>query len=306
MIKYNFQINKERCFAYWIQAMTKWNWYFDEKEFKYYKNIAGNFDYKENELLEKFKKQILKREPDGGYLWLWDRYSGKQIVNSEDQKLWVLLEKQFSKKFNVIWEKESYKLLKWKEMLKDYDFNKRNNFFVKIEKFFGKTLNQTINVELCLEYNKNSPSGHVKKEFDNLILLNISNLKDELIDKIINTLVHETSHLLDYSSGKEELLKKSYLKIINLKGIKQKKPSWKHLITESIITSIAGVDFSDDEENLKKFDYENNKNNYSYQIKSVAYRLRDLIKDYLDNNKEMDQSFADAVVKTWLDFRIKS
>ena len=39
MIKYNFQIDKETCFIYWIQSIVEWNWYFNKKEFDYYKNI---------------------------------------------------------------------------------------------------------------------------------------------------------------------------------------------------------------------------------------------------------------------------
>ncbi len=137
----------------------------------------------------------------------------------------------------------------------------------------------------------------------------------KIIKKVMDSLVHETSHLIEYESDKNRLLKDSYERIIKPKNLPQDNPSWYHLIIESVITSIAGADFSyaaseifpnqpiANEENLKKFDYQNNKTNYSYQIKSVAYRFRELTKEYLDNNKEMDGLLADAIVKTWLDFR---
>jgi len=314
MIKYNFQINKNLNFVYWVQSIIKWNWYFNKKECDYFNGIAGNFNSAEEKILSSLK--LILQKPENAYKWIWDRYSEKPISDKKEFDIWEKSKNILNDKFELIWQKELPKILEWKEKLEGYQFNDLEKFLKSIQNFFGVDFKKEIAVQLCLSYRNDLPGAHVKKGFKNLIVLNISNLDKKIIKEVIDTLIHETSHLIEYESNKNQLLRDSYERIIKPKNLLQDNPSWYHLITESVITSIAGADFSyvaskifpnqaiTNEENLKEFDYQNNKTNYSYQIKSVAYRFRELIKEYLNNNKEMDRFFTDAVVKTWLDFRI--
>ena len=284
--------------------MVEWNWYFNKKEFDYYKNILGEFNRKEKESLINFKKLLQK--PDATYKWLWSRYSKIPIDDEQEFQILQNIKNNLSDKFEIIWNQEFPKLLEWQNMLKNYSFSRFNKILNSIQIFYGADFNdEEITVRLCLNHQNNFLGGHVKKEFKNLILLNISNLDKKLSSKAVDGLIHETVHLMDYSSDKSRLLKKSYLKIIAPQKIEQKNPSWRHLIIESVITSIAGVNFNI-KENLDKFDYEKHKDDYSYQIRAVARQIKELTKEYLDNNKEMDISYSDKVAQTWLNFRLRA
>lgn len=319
MITYKFEIDKDACFVYFVQSLFKWSWYFDVKEVNYYlTEIKEQPTEKERKAIEKLKK-ILQKETNG-YLWLWDRYSGKEIVNEEEAAQWQFVQEVFRDKFEALWQKESLKLAAWKNILQNYQFEKLNHeIFSKTACFFGVDVNlfKTVTVKLFFYHNPERPDGHVKKEYDNLIILNISNVSQNNIQEVISTLAHETIHLFDYASEKSELLKNSYIEIIKPLKLEQKNPSWHHLFRESVIAGIAGSLFSGNylnqklfsqprggKEEYKLFDYQRNKENYGGQIKAVASCSAEITAEYLNAGREMDEKYCNEVAITWLNLRI--
>ena len=295
MIEYKFKIDKEACFAYWAQSLIKWVWYFNKKEAQYYLDISGSLTHDEQIVLQKLKK-ILKKE-DTGFLWLWERYVGGKIANSNDHLEWENINKILKNKFEKIWQKESLKLLNWQKILQTSSYDKLNEIFLKVNDFFDVNIktNKTITVKLFFYYNKNSHAGHAKKEFNDLIIINLSNLDTEHFDKVINTLAHETIHLIEYASPISDiLLKNSYFKILkpqlfknslfnlftnffnlismiltkrfNLLFVKEG-PKWRHLFIESIISSMAGNLVSNSYINQKLLNQKNiSKENYTIEF----------------------------------------
>src|SRR3989339_1861599 len=102
MFLYNFKINKEICFIYWVQSSIEWNWYFCQKEYDKWVQITGNFNDEEKNVLESFKK-ILQKE-NNGYTWLWNRYVGNKIYDKDENKKWQYLRKILENKFEILWK----------------------------------------------------------------------------------------------------------------------------------------------------------------------------------------------------------
>ncbi len=315
-MRYKFTINKEVNFTYWLQASTDWIWYFNPKESEFYQSLTGEFNDQENQELKKFARflrppKIYSIIPDfrkRGYVWLWNRYAEMPIKNYRQEKYWRQVKLIFTPKFDILWSKHHPHLEFWRKKLEKQDFSSVNQIIKRAEIFFGSKFEEEIKIQLCLSYDKNPCSGHVKRGYKNLIILNISNFDHKNIYKVFDTLTHETIHLVFYDSNKNDLLNQAYKNIIKPIGISQKNPSWKHLFIESIVTSMAGKNFSYFNQ------YLNNKGvnlssapvwgaTTNQQIIKVAYELRDITNRYLEEGREMDQNYADNMAKIWLRFK---
>lgn len=318
MIKYNFIVDKETCFVYWVQSLIKWGWYFDKKEFDYYRGLAKPLTNNEKKSLELLKSILQKN--GNQFLWLWNRYAEKKIENPEEYRIWKVIRLNLSDKFEAVWAKEKKNLQCWQKILNKYSFRFLAAPYKKIYNFFkAKTPKnkQTINVKLCFHWDKKFPAAHVQRNFKNLIILNISNTKQIEIKRIINILAHETIHKIEYASPLSPiLLKNSYKKIIKPKRIEIEGIKWKHLLTETIITSMASLRFNsyidriliDNPERgkpdkIKELNFRRirrNRKNYSFLIKIAASRIEELTTGYLDKNKIIDQNYCDAIASAWL------
>lgn len=338
MISYNFEIDKEACFADFAQSLIRLNAYsFARNQFNHYFSIEKPLTNEEKKVLEKFKERLQKRndgfiwlwdkyvkkEEGAGFFWLWNRYSGVKIENQKDALLWQNIHQVLDERFERIWIEELPKLTVWQQKLQQYSFTYLNNIiFYKIAIFFGVNINSwnKITTKLFFCYDKNFPFGSAKREFKNLFILNISNVSLEHINKVINVLAHETAHLIEYTSPlSEELLKNSYLRIIKPAGLKRKGPPWRHLFVEAVITSIAGSGHSynyvkhklfydpnaPQENKSTVFDYNKMPNNYAYQIRAAVAQIIDLTIEYLDKEKKIDQEYSDAIARAWQDLRQK-
>ncbi|HDQ16707.1 MAG TPA: hypothetical protein ENN31_01130 [Candidatus Vogelbacteria bacterium] len=308
---FRFQVDKEVNFVYWLQSITNWNWYFNSKEYQFYQELTGEFDNKEKLILKKFANflkppeiyKIFSNYRKRGYLWLWGRYARIPITSSREKRYWQRVKSTMLQKFEILWSEHLPLLRDWQIRLENHDFLSTNKGLTKVEKFFNNFLDQSIVIQLCVNHQKNFPSGHVKREFPNLILLNLSSVRKSEFDKVISILNHELSHLIEYNSPKNELLSHSISKLIEPKKIQQQNPSWRHLISESIITSIAGRNFSYLDRKLKLInDFNQNhwNNEIGRQILQTAYEISKVTERYLDQGKEMDQEYIDYVVITML------
>ena len=158
--------------------------------------------------------------------------------------------------------------------------------------------------------------GATKKEFPNFIILGISALENNYTHKAVNTIFHELSHLMINQSGKEKLIKDKFIENKNKFKKIENGPSWRHLLIESIIYMIAGRNFSyfvkemssnvymkmSDKNELEKFKYDDTRKDYIFHSKAVAYKMRDVMFNYLSDEKEMDQKFADRLMETWIEY----
>ena len=302
MFSYNFKINKEICFIYWVQSSTEWNWYFCQKEYDKWIQITGDFNNEEKKILESFKKTLQKE--NNGYTWLWNRYMGNEIYDKGEKKKWQYLKKILKNKFEILWKSEHPKLVAWKKKLEEHDFNYLKNDFEKIYNFFDtKDVNEII-VNLCFGWGK-LPGGNVKKEFPNNILLTVSNSDITNIGGVLKTLFHEHIHLIEYSSNKDKLFRESYKKILAPLSISKQKQSWRHLIVESIIFSMVGknvgyldrkIGIKNTSKKIKIIGDKNKIKNYGEKIKNTSKKISKLTEKYIREEKTLDKDYSDFVL----------
>lgn len=305
MIKFNFFIDKETAFVYWAQRMIEWTWYFNEKYPQYFISKYGELDAREKNALDRLRGILQKEE--NGYLWLWRNYT-----NEGRDPEWIELKEALSERFDKIWADQLGILEKWREYLdgQDYDYS-FNKHIPSLEKFFNiKLQNETIQIFLLPTYEGSLGSAATKKGFDNYILMEAGNFNEKNKEKKKHSLWHELIHLFLNRSDKESLMKERFTEILKPTSIKQKNPSWEHLITESIIFSIAGEPFSYldggdvvDEKSVARFDDNTRSGIFHNQIMVIAYRISELTKQYLDQSKEMDREYIDEVLNTWMIYK---
>jgi len=302
MFKYKFEINRGGCFAYWAQSFVRWNWYFNQKEVDKWKEITREFNSEEEKVLDNLKK-ILQKEGNA-YLWLWNRYENNPIEDKREQEDWEEIKSILEDKFEKIWQREKPKLEAWLNQLEQLDLKNKEDDLKKIFNFFGVTdYKEEIKVKLLLGFGKQA-GGATKKEFSNSLILLLS--ETDLIDKeaVLNVLLHESLHLLEYSSTKDLLFRQSFKKILAPFKIKQSQPSWRHLIVESIVSSIVGrelgyLDKKDLKEtiNISISKEENRGQFYNQKILLMAQKVAPITEKYLKDNKEMDSVYTDQVLE---------
>ena len=297
-----FRSNRGGCFAYWAQSSVRWNWYFNQKEVDKWKEITGEFNSEEEKALDNLKKILQKEE--NAYLWLWNRYENNLVEDKEEQEDWEEIKSILEDKFEKIWQREKPKLEAWLNQFEQLDLKDKEDDLKKIFNFFGVTdYKEEIKVKLLLGFGKQA-GGATKKEFSNSLILLLSEV--DLTDKevILNVLLHESLHLLEYSSTKDLLFRQSFKKILAPLKIKQSQPSWRHLIVESIISSIVGREVGYlDKRDLKEVNNvliskkENRSQFYNQKILLMAQRVEPITEEYLKDNKEMDSVYTDQVLE---------
>lgn len=319
MVKYDFQLDKNVCFAYWAQSLIQWVWYFDSKERDYYAVLYGSLTDAEQNALQELKTFLQQKHT--GFLWLWQRYSGAPLQEAEEIALWKRIYDALGAKFEIVWRNEAPKLAAWQKTLQEYSFSDVEKVLAKVERFFAvdALVPTKVTVKLLFHYDQKFPGGHTKKEFPNLILLNVSNVDIRHLNLVISVLAHEAIHpIVNRSPLAEELQRQAYLKIAKRWDFEYKasfeRPSWRHLFFEAVITSIAAprndksylnqLLFSrpalSDEERPARFIHQRNATNVWRQIQAVAEELAPLTQKYLDNELRIDQGYCDAVAAAWL------
>jgi hypothetical protein len=322
-MKYEFKIDEEACFAYWAQSLVQWIWLSENRVKKYYEDHYGLLTKEEDCALKNLKN--LLQQKDAGFLWLWKRYADLEIKNQEEHSLWLRVQEVLRERFERIWEDEYDKLEAWQKEFNDYSFKKIDNIFIDIAHFFDFDVakNEKVTVKLLLNHNKNTLAGHAKKEFSDFILLSLSSLDKKYFNMALCVLIHETTHLLEYTSSlSETLLKESYENI--LKPVlatlppTHNGPAWHSLFREAMISSMAdssatinayvnqklfrqqGEVPKNVKDLLMLFEYQKEHKRYRARVKTAAAQLAPLTKKYLDNHQKMDSAYSDAVARAWL------
>lgn len=316
MVRFNFIVDKQACFVYWAQSLIRWGWYFEEKEADFYKKQAEPFSKEEARALERLR--VILEKDGNGFLWLWKRYQGETIKNHSEREEWEEIKRKLTGKFEAVWNREHPLLESWQKKLSAFPTKRMEEFLSRVSLFLAvEEKRRNIDVKLCFHWDRALATGHTKKEFPTLIILNLSNVETGNLKNVIAVLVHEAVHILENSSQVEKLLKTSYARIIEPRRFKLDGPKWKYLFTESLITAIAdrrgfsvafnflfGDSEKSDEEGFN-VDVVRNKTNYGFQIREVAYRLRRIVARYFDERKEIDEHLCDAVAREWLEIARK-
>lgn len=317
---FKFLIDKEANFTYWAQLIIgKWCWYFQNKNSEFFKKIAGDFSETERDALNKFKFIIQKEENQ--FLWLWKKYDGQPIFNEVEAENYQYIRTILSNKFELVWAQEFPKLKNWQIYLESYKFQDLDNVFYKIIKFLGgQNIGKSINIKLML--GGDEPTGATRSDFENLIILNISSVPDNYINRIIGILAHEFAHLINNKNKVlERLSQKSFFwkifikNVFHIKRIKLKNNyRWKYLFMETVLKSIAGhrsnnylgelLDFSK-EEKIKDKDFSHKKLlrecSYEFIIRIAANHIFDETKKYFENNQTVDQKYTNKIGDIWAD-----
>lgn len=316
MFRYSFVVDKDTCFTYWAQSLIEWGWYFEKKECDFYRKFSKQFTPEEEKALGSLK-QILEKE-ENYFLWLWARYANMPIENTDELREWNQIKKVLLSKFEDVWREEMTFLEQWKKNLESYPFQRFEQGFENITRFFEAPIisEEEVKVKLAFHYDTEAPTAHVKKEFPGLIILNISRTNVTNINRAVNTLLHETIHLLmEYRSTRlESLLYESYMTTIAPPAIQLKNHKWKYLLMESVVGSFAsrrlnnyfGRIIESDKKIIESdivgnFDREKQKENYGFLTRVVAERIEPLTTSYLNKQKKVDAMYADAVAKTLLE-----
>lgn len=310
MIRYIFEIDKNAAFAYVIQSLINWSWHYSDKGADYYTKLLGGLSEQELAHLNDFGKFLKKKNK--GFYFLWKLYSGKKIISPIDYFRWKKTRNKFADKFERLWTIEFPKLESWKQKMEAYDFSALNDVFDRIAVFLGiKTYNNSVSVKVKLLPNsgKNRTYGLTKREFKDTIILGTSNLEHSNINKLIDTLIHETAHLLEYNSTlAERLLKKAYTETILPLNLERGKVSWRYLFIESLISAIAGNRVGNNYVNYKIFreefraaivENQKDEEDIEYKMKAVSFSIAEMTKSYLDSSKVIDKNFCDYLAKEW-------
>lgn len=312
MSLFNFQIDKKTCFIKWVESLIDWDISFRLEKYEYFSKIGGSLQKKELRALEQLKTILQKK--NNGFLWLWRRYGGEKIKNKKEYAIWENIQSVLRDKFEKTWKNELSGLHLWKNTLTEYDFGKADKTINKIAHFFRvEKIPDNIVVKLVFHWDEKYLNGATIREFDD-ILLGISHLKKQYLSRAIGTLMHEFIHKIENMSLiSNHLTRNSYTKIIMPYKIPTPDRQWRHLFTESIITSMAGFPYDDNyiqkkifKRSDKTITYNQNINHYRVQIRIVAQRLINITAEYLDKDKVMDKQFCDIVANEWLKLKQKT
>jgi hypothetical protein len=308
---FEFLIDKEANFAYWVQLLLgQWSWYFEKENSILFTNEVGLISNTEQEALNKLR--IILQQKDNQYQWLWGRYGNLSLTNLQEQKEYSFIRKALDMKFAPFWNKELLHLNDWKNELERYDFHKLDDAFQKISTFLGikDDKGAVLRARVKLLISSNFPTGATRPDF-NFIILNVSRAPTIEINRVVGVISHEFTHFIKNKSGfLDSLLKSSMLPSEKLDG----EYKWKYLITETILKAISSnrantyigslLDFSESErrqdENLS---HRNPLNSYSYEflIRIAASHILQNTVSYLNNGKIINKDFIKLVIKTLSD-----
>lgn len=311
-----FTVDKDACFAYWAQSLMKWGTYFYKKEFDFYTVFPYPLTTEEQGALSLLRTILEKR--GHGYLWLWERYRGVALHNKEESILWEKIRLSLGSRFEKVWEVEYPLLFEWQKLLLGYGCDKKlETFLSRTAQFFGvnEYVDRDVEVRLVFCSDQHIPNGHTKREQKDFALLGLSRLNYGALDKVLSVLAHETVHLLEnQSSFSWPLLRVAHALVLEGKiNASKAGPSWRALLTESIITSMAGSRLGNayfetissgtssisNAGTSERFDYKKYKENFGKQIIFVASQIVAATASYLDQRKQMDQEYANAVAVAW-------
>lgn len=314
MLKYEFNINKEASFVYWAQSLIKWGPYFERGANEYYLRRIGALNQKQEKSLSVLKSFLEKKE--NGFLWLWGKYTDKKDDFAESTEVLNNLRDSFADTFDLLWAKEEQGLKTWKGVLESQNFQNVSYLMGKVKHFLksDKNPDDVFTIQLLVHWDR-LPSGHANPNFNNLIILNISSVLQDELNRVIGVLAHETIHHFGYSSNFEKGLKEAYEKIIKPTNLKVADNKWKNLLTETVISSMAGKRFAnyfgkflevtdaqkaEDRIENPGLRVEQLNKNSGYLIRLAAQKILSKTAEYLEARKEIDSAYCAYVSMAWI------
>ena len=133
------------------------------------------------------------RKKNNQYRWLWQRYRHDLLDDINEKDDYFFIGNVLKQKFELLWQKEYPLLAKQQAELQRYDYDKLLPVLDKIAVFLGvdkNIINSTISADIKLLISGNFPSGAIKNEFGDLIILNVSRVPKEKISRIVCVLIH--------------------------------------------------------------------------------------------------------------------
>lgn len=314
MTSFEFKINKEANFTYWLQGLIKWSSSFQKSANEFYLKKIGILNVDQSNALDKLA--VFLGSEGRGYFWLYDMYAGKTPKDENSLKEWNRISSPFRESFEPIWIEQKSGLEFWKNILIAESFSLSEKI-TKAQRFFRTSSDSfKFEVQLLIHWDKARASGHAQRNFPEILLLVVSSVDTNQKGRVLGTLLHESLHHLEYSSNKtEDYILESYRKLIKPTKFEIEGQKWKSLFIETIITSMAGArynnyfgkSFLEDEKDLEndileleEFDFRKHKVNPGFLIRKASSLVAPLTKEYLDSNKPLDQFYIDYIAKIWL------
>ena len=235
---FNCKINKDTCFYYWIQVMSRWDPHLAETDANmYYRNNFRLTTTQEDILYE--IKSIISNHPKP-FLLLAELYSGS-LVSGDSVKIRDLSE-VFRGDFDSIWHIGESKLVDWTKKLTDIRLESFYVDFVKISHFLGAKLpSSPMTAYILLNPKDMQPTGHAISGTNFILLRPSGQTGNPALRATIATLVHEYIHMIEYNSKiTRELFKSSYDEIVRTSGAEC--PAgylWPALYAETIVRIFA-------------------------------------------------------------------
>lgn len=310
-MKFNFIVNKETCFYYWVQSISEWNVYAPELEaYEYYKSESGVFSPDQLQAIDKIRDILLTaKHPRLALARLYsDRIDSSETSIAIDSYSHIL-----KPNFERLWPRIDSDLLQQQGYLTRIDFA-----------WLGQTLKQIIefldsNFELKEQdvyLLQNSPGGmsvgHQIEGTDFILLHPSMRGQTDNERTTIGTLLHELIHRVEFQSCiTSDLTQKSYNRIVTASG--KSAPAgvtWKMLYREIIvycfINNITGGYLRTQVFNKPKPSIESMKEGYSIRRKSntlktsdliawIALNIQEDIEEYLKQGKVFDTRLADKI-----------
>lgn len=306
-LEFNFIIDKEANFIYWAQLLLgKWSWYFEKDNSKIFSEEVGILSKEEQEGLEKLR--LILEKKNNQYRWLWQRYRHDQFDDINENDDYLFIENVLKKKFELLWQKEYPLLAQQKEELQQYDYNKLAPVLENIAVFLGadeNVINSTISTDVKLLISGNFPTGAIKNEFGDLIILNVSRVPKEKISRIVGVLIHEATHLIE----KRSQIITDILNEIDINIEVKDGYSYKYLVSETILKSIVShrantymgkfLDFSAEEKIVDEdlsYKLPLREYGYGFLIRLAANRLLPETTSYIEAGKKLDRPYINKVI----------
>lgn len=328
MIKLDIELNKGKAFHFWLQEMSALNSR-PENYQKHWREKVGVFDTKQQELLSEYANflDVYGERENSNYVW--DIFNEKVLeLTEKETKTTQDALLSFKMTFDELWSQEAESLRDFTLFLQKPPTNimqATDCYLHKAQIFFDDNghlpKEVTVNVVLNNRYGATARSNEYSP--DRIIVTQPGTTKSP--EDMYASLLHELTHLLEFISPMRDLLRKNFTTFAT-EYISSAFPSigkeleWedvKMIAIEPVITAMASYDLSyfkmellkkhtkEDTQLIERLSQRNFKDNptfLKYHVYAVAVRCQPLVREYLDAERALDQSFVNEYISIWKEY----
>ncbi len=306
---FDFRIDKDTCFYYWVQAVSGWDVYPPEStSYSYYREKLTLTPYQQknlSEIADLIAKHVKPR------LLLVELYSG--LLESESAMKIAGLSTALYSEFEPIWQETEPWLIAWREQLTEADLDSFDSDFRSICIFLKSKPHRNATTVYLLQNPPNAqPAGHAIKAAGFILVHPSGGTGDVALKATVATLVHEYIHTIEYGSLiSRKTFEQSYNEIV--KPTQATCPAgyeWPALYAETVVrifaNRITGGYFREKiygkpaptvqgmEDGFNKL-YEQGRATVEQVASWVALHVLDDTIRYLKLNKQLDRKLVDNI-----------